>query len=747
MLLEKLLIASGSKKSVPVISKALYAWGDNSYGQLGDQTLSSKSSPILTSAPSGTSWVAVTAGVNHTLAIKSDNTLWAWGYNFYGQLGLGSVFSETSSPVAVTTSISWSKISHGYTHTLAIKTDGTLWAWGDNGSGELGDNTTILKYSPILVSGPASTSWSAIAAGRQFSLAITSTGQLYAWGLGTSGQLGDSSIISKSSPILVSGPASTSWSAISTGSNHSLAITSLGILYAWGLGGSGQLGDSSIISKSSPVLVSGPATTSWASVSAGLSFSLAITSTGQLYAWGFNSSGQLGDNTLTNKSSPVLVSGPASTSWSAIAAGSTHSLAITTLGILYAWGANGIGQLGDNTTTFKSSPVLVSGPATTSWTSVSAGGGSYPMSMAISSLGLLYAWGSNRYGKLGIASTTDKSSPVLVSGPTTTSWSIISLSKDAPFGYCLCGALNTSSKLYLWGINYLDQYSDVTSPIQVGNSSWSIVNTKSNHTLAIDISGRLWAWGVNDIGQLGDNSQVSKGSPVLVSGPATTSWASVSAGVSHSLAITSLGRLYSWGLGVSGELGHNAISSRSTPVLVSGPVSTSWASVSAGSSFSLAITSLGILYAWGGNSVGQLGDNTLTNKSSPVLVSGPATTSWSTIASGITHSLAITSLGILYAWGSNTYGQLGDNTLVSKSSPVLVSGPATTSWASVSVGLSFSLAITSTNLLYAWGLGTTGQLGDNTLVSKSSPVLVSGPSAASWSIVSAGSAFSLAIPI
>ena len=180
---------------------------------------------------------------------------------------------------------------------------------------------------------------------------------------------------------------------------------------------------------------------------------------------------------------------------------------------------------------------------------------------------------------------------------------------------------------------------------------------------------------------------------------------------------------------------------------MSGPTTTSWSTISAGLSHSLAITSLGILYAWGGNSTGELGDVTITGKSSPILVSGPTTTSWSTVSAGYTHSLAITSLGVLYAWGLGTSGQLGDSSTTSKSSPVLVSGPTTTSWSTISAGISHSLAITSLGRLYAWGLGTSGQIGNSTITNKSSPVLVSGPATASWSIVSAGLSFGLAITL
>ena len=323
MLFQKALISS-KNKVVP--SGSLWAWGHGYYGQLGDLTTTDKSSPVLVSGPTGSSWISIKSSISdstnqdniHILALKSDKTLWVWGTNLYGQLGLGYSDGSYSSPVITNASTSWTKIASGSIHGLGIKSNGTLWSWGDSVYGQLGNNQTDTRYSPVLVSGPASTSWSQIAAGEYHSLAITTAGRLYAWGVNDTGQLGDLTTTNKSSPVLVSGPASTSWSQIAAGTNHSLAITTTGQLYAWGYNNAGQLGDSTITDKSSPVLVSGPASTSWSFASTGLRHSAAITTTGQLYAWGQGTFGSLGNLATANRSSPVVVSGPAATSWTSV---------------------------------------------------------------------------------------------------------------------------------------------------------------------------------------------------------------------------------------------------------------------------------------------------------------------------------------------------------------------------------------------------------------------------------------------
>ena len=715
------------------IKSELYAWGDNTYGMLGDNTTTSKSSPILVSPGTGISWSKVAIGYYNTVALKSNGSLWAWGDNSYGQLGQGWQSLYANSPINAIGNTTWAKVSAGNGFVLAIRSNGTLYAWGDNASGQLGDVSVVSKSSPVLVSGPAGASWAAIAAGSSHSLGITTTGQIYGWGENFYGQVGNNNTSNVSSPVALAGAGSiSSWTMVAAGTIQSFAITIAGTLYAWGYNSGGALGDLTTVNKSSPVLVSGPAATSWATVSAS-DHSLAITTTGRLYAWGPNDYGGLGDLTVVGKSSPVLVSGPAATSWSAVEGGRFHSLGITTNGTLYAWGTNYLGMLGDLTTIEKSSPVLVSGPVNTSWSSVSCGSNH---SLAITNSGRLYAWGYNNVGQLGDASLNSSSSPVLVSGPASTSWIAVS-GYDSGSG---TWALTSNNILWGWGSNTkgaLGLALGSSSPLQVGSSSWSAVSIGVYHVTAITTSGVLHAWGYNNAGQLGDLSTIDKASPILVSGPAATSWAVVANGGYHTLATTTNGQLYGWGNNTQGAVGNFSAVGVSSPVLVSGPAATSWALISGGFEYSLGITTLGRLYAWGANNYGQLGVLSTINRSSPVLVSGPATTSWAAISGGQYHTLAISALGRLYAWGRPTFGRLGDNqTGTGKSSPILVSGPANTSWSGIAAGDAHSLAITNQGRLYAWGYNASGQLGDLTTVNKSSPIAISGN--ATWSILTAG---------
>lgn len=329
----------------------LWNWGDNSKGPLGDTTFASKSSPIQTVA-GGTNWKLVASGHYHSVAIKTDGTLWTWGFNVNGGLGDNTVGTKTSPDQTIAGGTTWKQSAAGRYHSVAIKTDGTLWTWGRNTSGELGDNTIAHKSSPIqTVAGGAN--WKLVACGRYHNLAIKTDGTLWTWGVNGNGQLGDNTIAHKSSPAqTVAGGAN--WKQVAGGDLFSVAIKTDGTLWGWGLNTFGNLGDDSRVDKSSPVqTVAGG--TNWKQVAAG-NHTAAIKTDGTLWTWGYNFAGQLGDNTSgQNKSSPIqTIAG--GTDWKTVGGGGNHIAAIKTDGTLWTWGFNGAGRLGDNTVANKSSP-------------------------------------------------------------------------------------------------------------------------------------------------------------------------------------------------------------------------------------------------------------------------------------------------------------------------------------------------------------------------------------------------------
>ena len=307
----------------------------------------------------------------------TTGSLWAWGTGNEGALGDNTSTNKSSPIQTVAGGTNWKEVSIfglGAGPSVGIKTDGTLWTWGRNSEGQLGNNATIERSSPIQTVA-AGTNWKQVSTGSQACGAIKTDGRLWTWGVNNLGQLGDNTITNKSSPVqTIAG--GTNWKQLSMGYNCG-AIKTDGSLWMWGAGNNGALGNNTITDKSSPVqTIAGG--TNWKQVSVGNLTTAAIKTDGTLWTWGRNNLGQLGDNTTTNKSSPVqTVAG--GTNWKQVSRGSIHAAAIKTDGTLWTWGYNNIGQLGDNTTINKSSPIqTVAGG--TNWKQVFGG---YSCTMAI----------------------------------------------------------------------------------------------------------------------------------------------------------------------------------------------------------------------------------------------------------------------------------------------------------------------------------------------------------------------------
>ena len=355
-------IAAGTWSGISLPS--LFAWGINGGGQLGQNNTTTLSSPVQVGAL--TDWSQVSTG-GSCAAIKTNGTLWSWGANTDGQLGQNNIIS-LSSPVQVGALTDWAQVSLGLNHCLAIKTTGTLWSWGRNQYGQLGQNIapSIRRSSPVQVG--ALTDWAQISGAPNFSLAVKTTGTLWSWGNSQFGQLGQNNsggYAYLSSPVQVG--ALTNWLRVSGGSSVSFAIKTDGTLWSWGINNSGNLGLNDRVYRSSPVQVG--ALTDWARVSAGGSVCAAIKTNGTLWAWGRNTDGQLGQNNTINRSSPVQIG--ALTDWAQVSAGQASCVAIKTNGTLWSWGSNGSGRLGQNDTVYRSSPVQVG--SLTTWSSIGQG--------------------------------------------------------------------------------------------------------------------------------------------------------------------------------------------------------------------------------------------------------------------------------------------------------------------------------------------------------------------------------------
>ncbi|QPX48302.1 regulator of chromosome condensation [Synechococcus phage S-SRM01] len=351
-----------------LITPELWTWGRNSFGALGNNTTTNSNTPITTFS-GGANWKQVASGGYYVAAIKTDGTLWTWGRNQYAQLGDNTTTNRSTPVTTFAGGTNWKQVACGANHTVAIKTDGTLWIWGQNTIGQLGDNTIVNRSTPVTTFA-GGTNWKQVASGLH-TAAIKTDGTLWVWGDGANGQLGNTLNRPVSTPITTFA-GGTNWKQISCGYQHTAAIKTDGTLWTWGqnIFSFFQLGINDSVSRNTPVTTFAGGT-NWKQIGCGRQYTAAIKTDGTLWTWGQNSNGQLGDNTTTARCTPVTTFA-GGTNWKQVSGGGFHTAAIKTDGTLWTWGSNAYGQLGNNTTTQRNAPVttFVGG---TNWKQVSGG--------------------------------------------------------------------------------------------------------------------------------------------------------------------------------------------------------------------------------------------------------------------------------------------------------------------------------------------------------------------------------------
>ncbi|MBL7812360.1 MAG: T9SS type A sorting domain-containing protein [Bacteroidetes bacterium] len=485
-----------------------------------------------------------------------------------------------------------------------------------------------------------------------------------------------------------------------------------GELWSWGYNLYGELGDSTTTTSWSPKPIH--AGNKWTAVSAGYYHAAGLKADGSLWTWGYNTYGQLGEGTVSDRHYPWRVG--TERQWTSVACGKYFTLALKSDGSMWAWGMGDYGQLGDSLVKSSSNPVQVGKGRF--WKQITCGA---HFAMAICSDGTLWTWGYNGYGQLGDGTLAQKNYPVRIGS--SSQWVGLGAGNDHSL------AIRADGTLWAAGDNTYGQLGDNgtasyrTSFTQIGTDrDWIIARGGLGFSFGIKASGTLWAWGWNAQGQFGNGGNVSVSYPVQIG--TGNNYVSAAGGEYHSVAQRSDGTLWTAGRSNHGQIGDGTSNRRYDPYLIDSVLQ--WVTASVGDNHIAGIKSNGTLWAWGDNSSGQLGDGSTSEKTFPGQIG--TSRQWINTSAGQNHTLGLCTDGTLWAWGNNTYGQLGDGSNMTRTAPVQVGSAK--NWIGCWAGNGFSLGLQANGTLWAWGLNNQNQLGNGNTTSANTPQQVG--NSASW---------------
>lgn len=814
-------ISAGEAHSLAVCSDGtVAAWGSNLNGQLGNGTTTSSTAPVavtLSGVLNGKKVIAVAAGAQHSLALCNDGTLAAWGDGSFGQIGDNGVLDRTS-PVLVSTvgALNGKRviaISAGAKHNAALCSDGTVVCWGDNTNGELGNGNNTQSLVPVAVSTSgvlAGHTVKAIACGQNHTLAMRADGTLASWGSNSNQQLGNLSGVSSNVPnavVTTTALLGKKVASISAGGNQNLVLCTDGSLAAWGEDDHGQIGTfgtSPNFGTPQSVVQNGTlASKTITKVGFGAKHAFVVCSDGSMAAWGLNNSGQLGVGNTTDRVQPVAVVNTilgANQAFIGAASGAqaNHTLVLiatatnepmivvehegaavvdsVTSGPSYGgrligstWSKTfivrntGTQTLSSLAASFSGSGVthyaidmqpaasLAPGEATSlvvSFNPLSFGAKEVVLHIASNVSGTLNPFDTKLSGtgdpELYATWVTGNEIPAQAVGFDASGNEIIlSLGFAPPAGTTLM-VLNNTSIAFIEGYFDSSEFGQFAHGQEVeleynGVFYTFVVNYYGGdgNDIVLQWAGtRMLAWGANTNGSLGNGLTSNSSLPVVVNMSGVLNGKRIIAAASalrHSLALCSDGTLAAWGNNGSGQLGNAGTTTAhcSVPALVnmSGVLlGKTPVAIAAGNDFSVVLCSDGTVATWGLNADGQLGNNSTTNSNVPVLVdtagvlNGKIVTA---VAAGSNHVLVRCSDGKLYSWGSNASGQLGNNSTTSSSVPVAVTMSGVLSGKQVTRiagGYFHSLVACSDGTLAAWGDNAYGMIGNSTSTASLVPV-------------------------
>lgn len=644
------------------MSGAVYCHGENGSGQLGNSTFSDAHSPVAVAGLTNQTYLA--AGTAHVCSLGVDGRVSCWGQNSYGQLGNGTT-TNTSSPTTVVLGGgifsmilgNVTAIAASQQHTCALLANGTVRCWGGNGYAQLGNGNTTNQPYPVAVSGLSSVV--AISAGIGHTCALRSDGTVWCWGNNSFGQLGTGAPLERPAltPQLV--PSLSNVTAISSTYWGNCALLANGTMRCWGYGGDGELGNgTTTLDQATPV---NAAIANVTSIASGGWHNCAIVGSGASYCWGYNYYGQLGNGATGNSSWPVPVGAAANPS-AYIGASGFSTCSKTADGNLWCFGRDENGELGDGKSTDSANPVYNLVPQYIG--SGALAGLRFYTSCAVSPvLGRVACWGENLGGELGDGTTDNRATPALIAG-------LRNVTRIAPGLDHVCALVGGS--VSCWGRSMFGlgdgAHTQSATPVTVsGIATATAIGSGSHFSCAVLADGTVRCWGDNSVAELGDGTLTARSTPVVVRGVSNVT--ALSVGESHSCAVTQGGSVWCWGANYSGQIGNGT--TVNAPLAVAVPGIHDAVAVAAGGRHTCARRATGGVMCWGDNANGELGDGTTTPRLLPVaLTIGNV----AALAAGSRHTCAVFSDGSARCWGAGGNGALGNGTTADRLWPTPVTG-------------------------------------------------------------------------
>lgn len=712
-------ISAGSARACSVADDGvLTCWGHGECGQLGDGR--SLTDARVTVAGDH-SWRSVAVGATHVCAIDEDAALWCWGDDVAGTLGDGSLPMDPPfedgcrvTPVPIAEGTTWARVSVGSRHSCGVQTNGTLWCWGDNDYGQIGDGALGSLYFRTIPTEVGGDYWLDVFAGSNHTCALRSDAVVACWGDGAA--LGVSGLQFSSTPLEVVIDAPIRALARGGDARHTCAIDVDDRVWCWGDNSWGQLGDASALGET-PSLV--PSLGDVADVSLRAGTSCVQTTDGTVSCFGYGGNGQLGDGIASSQHhSPTPLVVASGSSFTSTSVGDSFACARRDDGVELCWGDNDDGQIGDGTSgpdnaRLQPTPAMPwgGGPVAMGWSSVALG---EHHACATREGGALWCWGSRFDGALGNGDAADdctlahplscSTTTPIASAPGT--WHGVRLG-DA-FG---C-AIRDDDTLWCWGRNDAGQLADDVEtsavPLQIEDAvDWIAVDAGGATVCGIRGTGTLWCWGADLFGQLGQGVIGNDSATPLQVG-SDSDWTDVAVSrYGHVCGVRAGGELSCWGRNDYGELGTGSDSEPiATPTIVDG----SWSAIAVSAAGSCAVAQDGTMWCWGG----------LDETAAPHQIGTDS--DWTTVAMAVGAACGLRTDGSAWCWGSNAYGELGNGVVDLEPTvhpPTMIANVV--DWLALSGGESTFCGLRSDGLLWCWGHNSYGQQGNDTIFVSGTP--------------------------